>query len=96
MTVLFVAALLLIVAAMGCLALGMERHFVQVRRRQPLARQLGRWRMAGAALLVLSLTPCLAGWGASIGVVLWLGLLAAGVLSVAGYLALVHEAPGPD
>ncbi|WP_083518365.1 MULTISPECIES: DUF3325 domain-containing protein [Dechloromonas] len=87
MTLLFIVALLLIVAGMAGLALGMARHFQAVFRHPPAAGVLHWWRGAGWLLLGLALLPCVAGWGVAIGIVLWSGLLAAGVIAVALYLA---------
>lgn len=87
MMLLFVLALLLIVAGMAGLALGMARHFQEVFRHPPAAGVLHWWRGAGRVLLGLALLPCIAGWGVAIGIVLWSGLLAAGVIAVALYLA---------
>lgn len=87
MTLLFIVALLLIVAGMAGLALGMARHFQEVFRHPPAAGVLHWWRGAGWLLLGLALLPCVAGWGVAIGIVLWSGLLAAGVIAVALYLA---------
>ncbi|UCV12785.1 DUF3325 domain-containing protein [Dechloromonas denitrificans] len=87
MTLLFVLALLMIVAGMAGLALGMTRHFQAVFRHLPAAGVLHWWRGIGVGLLGLALLPCVAGWGVAIGIVLWSGLLAAGVIAVALYLA---------
>lgn len=87
MTLLFIVALLLIVAGMAALALGMARHFQDVFRHPPSSGVLHWWRGAGWLLLGLALLPCVAGWGVVIGIVLWSGLLAAGVIAVALYLA---------
>ena len=66
-------------AGMTGLALAMERHHRQLR---PAAARPGRlasaaWRLAGWALLALSLWLSLHAWGASIGAVAWLGVLSA-------------------
>ena len=76
-------ALILIVAGFASLALGMERHY-----RQVFAAPLGQRRRhvlrgAGWILLGLAVLPCCLGWGIAMGIVLWTGLLAAGVLLVA-------------
>ena len=83
---LFIAALLLIVGGMAGLALGMVRHFQEVFGRSPRSSVLYGWRGAGYLLLMLALLPCIAGWGVAIGIVLWSGLLAAGVMLVALFL----------
>lgn len=84
---LFIVALLLIVGGMAGLALGLARHFQEVFGHPPLGRVLYGWRGAGYLLLMLALLPCIAGWGVAIGIVLWSGLLAAGVMLVALFLA---------
>ena len=84
---LFIVALLLIIGGMAGLALGMARHFQEVFGHPPLGRVLYRWRGVGYLLLMLALLPCIAGWGVAIGIVLWSGLLAAGVMLVALFLA---------
>ncbi len=80
-------AFLLIVAGMAALAVGMAQHHRQVFGRPPGVVQRAAWRGAGWLLLALALAPCWLGWGASMGSVLWVGLLAGGVLVVAGALA---------
>ncbi len=79
-----IAAPLLALAGMAFLALGMERHFPEVLGRPGLRRG---WRAAGCLLLAAALMQCVAARGFAIGLVLWSGLLSAGVLAVAGYLA---------
>lgn len=80
-------ALALIVSGMGALALGVARHYREVFGVPPAARAARRWRLAGGGALVLALLCCVAGWGGAIGIVLWIGLLAAGILVSALVLA---------
>lgn len=79
---LFVCALLSVVPGMACVALGMARHSAARR-----AERTGR-SATGCALLAFALLPCMHGWGPTIGFVLWVGLLAAGVMTVALALAM--------
>lgn len=80
-------AFLAIVAGMAALAVGMAQHHRQVFGCPPGALQRAAWRGAGWLLLAVAAVPCWLGWGASMGSVLWIGLLAGGVLVVAGALA---------
>jgi hypothetical protein len=78
-----VCALALAYAGMAGLCLAMERHHKQVWRRHAAPAAARRLRYGGALLLALALWPCLAGWGASVGPLLWLGVLSAGALPLA-------------
>ncbi len=80
-------ALCLIVFGMGALALGMARHYQQVFGTPAPAGSARRWRLAGSGALALALLCCTVGWGVAIGIVLWVGLLAVGVLVSALALA---------
>lgn len=73
-------ALLCVVAGMALLALGMERHHRQVFGRGARGGQLLLLRCSGGLLLALALLSCALGWGVSMGIVLWSGLLSVGVL----------------
>jgi hypothetical protein len=66
----------------------MPQHHERLGRRPPDLADRRRARVGGWLLLALVLYPCVAGWGASIGFVLWVGLLTVGVLAVAGMLAV--------
>ncbi len=74
------AALGLAYAGMALLCLAMDRHHQQVWGREPSRRQRAAMQGGGALLLTLALLPCVAAWSATVGVVLWLGFLSAGVL----------------
>ncbi|MFZ2853098.1 MAG: DUF3325 domain-containing protein [Rhodocyclaceae bacterium] len=87
MMALILVALASIVAGMACLAAGMARHDAIVGKPQPGLAALWYWRIAGWSLLPLALFPCIEGWGGPIGIVLWIGLLSAGVLAVSGVIA---------
>ncbi|MDO5624165.1 MAG: DUF3325 family protein [Pseudomonadota bacterium] len=80
-------------AAFCALSLAMDRHFADVlgRQRGDFARWQPRLRVAGAALLLLSLAACLAQRGPTQGWVLWLGVLTAAAL--AQVLALTYAWP---
>lgn len=69
-------------AGMAGLCLGMDRHYKQVWQREPRALARRGLRGAGWLLLALALLPCLRVWGASVGVVIWLGFLTAGAVLV--------------
>lgn len=69
------------------LCLGMARHYRQ-RYHHPLTPGRGRvLRLAGWSGCLLALAPCLAGWGAAQGVVLWIGLLSAAATGLVFLLA---------
>jgi hypothetical protein len=81
-------AVILIVGGMTCLAAGMTRTHALRGRPSPPSGTLARRRLAGGLLLAAALLPCVLEQGAGIGPVLWTGLLTAGVLAVAGGLAV--------
>lgn len=73
-------------AGFAALSLAMERHQAQVFGR-PLARAgTLRWRLAGIALLGLSLAACLMHWRTSVALAAWLGVLTPAGLAVAWLL----------
>lgn len=82
-------ALSLCYAGMAGLCLAMDRHHGQVWGRD--APPAARWglRAVGTLLLALALCPCLVAWGATVGVVVWLGFLSAGALLLVGLLPYV-------
>lgn len=81
--VLLAAALACCVAGMGWLALAMEAHWAQVRRR-PLARRGAvRFRVLGGAGLLASLALCLLVDHVSMAALVWVMALAAGALVIA-------------
>ncbi|MCD2511881.1 DUF3325 domain-containing protein [Comamonas endophytica] len=62
--------------AFTALSLAMERHQEQVFGRALVLRASVIWRLAGIALLSLSLACCLAaGWSGAVAVTAWLGML---------------------
>lgn len=73
-------ALALACAGMALLCLAMDRHHQQVWGREPSPRLRLGLRASAALLLALALLPCVAAWSATVGIVLWLGFLSAGVL----------------
>ena len=79
----FAVALALCYAGMAALSLALDRHYTQLTGRETPSRaeRIGL-RQLGAALLALALWPCIAGWGLTVGVTVWWGLLAAGALAV--------------
>lgn len=75
-----------VVGGMACLAMGMAVHWQQVAPPGRLHRPL-RWRVAGCALLLVSLLLCLRADHASMAVLVWLMLLALGAVITAQVLA---------
>jgi hypothetical protein len=85
-----IASLALCYAGLTGLCLAMGRHHQKVLQRQiAKGRALG-FRAAGWALLTLSLVACVIGWGASVGVVVWFGVLSAAALII---IVLLPYAP---
>lgn len=78
-----VLAFALSYAGMAGLCLAMDRHHAQVWKRD--ASTSARWslRTLGWLLLAMALVPSVAAWGATVGVVVWLGFLSAGALLLA-------------
>lgn len=81
-------ALALAFAGMASLSFAMDRHHEQLTNQRDVPVR-ARWllRVAGVALLAAAIAPCVAAWGASVGIVAWLGFLSAGALLVALLLA---------
>lgn len=61
----------------------MERHHEQVSGVAATPAAAWCWRGAGAVLLLLALVVCLQGWGTSVAVAAWLGVLMLAALAVA-------------
>jgi len=57
------------------LALASERQGQAILQRQPTQQERRRWRLLGGSLLALALVLCVQGWGTSIGMVAWPGVL---------------------
>jgi Protein of unknown function (DUF3325) len=68
--------------AFVALALAMDRHHGQVLNGRPSARFRSAMRMAGAALLAMSVIPCVTAHGWSIGLTWWIGILTAASMPV--------------
>lgn len=67
--------------AFTALSLAMERHQEQVFGRTLPAHASVGWRLAGIALLSLSLAACLAsGWSGAVAATAWLGVLTMGAI----------------
>lgn len=77
------AALALAYAGMAALSLAMARHHQQLLRREASPVRRRCLRALGALALLLALLPCVVAWGASVGVVVWLGFLSMGALLLA-------------
>ena len=78
-------ALALASAGMAALAFAMDRHYEQLMGKREVPA-LHRWplRLVGAVMLAAALLPCIAAWGATVGVVAWVGGGSAGALLAAG------------
>ncbi len=83
----FILALALVLMGMAGLAVGMARHYQRVWGGEPLPGALRRYRQTGWCLLLAGLLPCLTGWGVSMGIIVWTGLLTPALLIVAITLA---------
>ena len=84
-----VPAFTLAFAGMAALAFAMDRHHEQLTGAQeapPVRRRM--LRCAGVLLLVMSMLSCIQFWGATVGLVAWLGWLSAGALGVAAGIAV--------
>lgn len=77
----------------AALSLAMDRHHEDVfgRGKEPTARRRTQLRGAGALALLLSLVVCVALRGATIGPVLWLGVLTAGALVLVAVLTWLPQ-----
>lgn len=76
--------------AFTALSLAMERHQDQVFGRALPVNTAVAWRLAGVALLGLSLASCLAsGWSGAVAVTAWVGLLTLGAMVTGWALAYV-------
>ncbi|OZI32221.1 hypothetical protein CAL29_30870 [Bordetella genomosp. 10] len=67
--------LLLAFAGFGAIAASMDRHYEDLLGHEPAARTRRILRGVGYAVLALALWPAIAGWGPSVGPVLWFGAL---------------------
>lgn len=74
----------LVFAGVGfaALALAMDRHHRQVRKRTPTGRQRVFLRVTGVVGLTAALALCVVGAGWGTGVVVWLGLLTVAALAM--------------
>src|SRR2546427_8316576 len=64
------------------IAASMDRHQDQLGTEGLAPARLKAWRLAGYALLALSLAPCLLRWNASVALAAWLGLLTFAALAL--------------
>lgn len=87
-----VMAFALSYAGMAGLCLAMDRHHAQVWKRDASASTRWGLRTGGLLLLALAIVPSVAAWGATVGVVVWLGFLSAGALLLAGLLPYAPRA----
>lgn len=76
------AAFFLAFAGFSVIAASMDRHQDQLGTEGLAPARLNAWRLAGYALLALSLAPCLLRWNASVAVAAWLGLLTFAALAL--------------
>ena len=77
-----IASFALSYAGLSGLCLAMERHHQQVLQWRGSALWARGLRTFGWVLLSLSLVCCMAGWGASVGLVAWFGILSAAALLI--------------
>ena len=89
---LVMAAILACLAGFSGIALSMIKHARDLLGQANTPRKRRLFRVAGWALLVLSLAACIAAWGGSIGLVAWFGLATVAALLVA--IALAHAPSG--
>lgn len=76
--------------AFTALSLAMERHQDQVFGRTLATKASVAWRLAGIALLSLSLAACLAsGWSGAVAATAWFGVLTVGAILTGWILAYV-------
>ena len=68
-------AWLMALPGFAALALGMERHQRYLAPGKPGRRAIHGVRLAGALLLALSLSMCVARWQPSLGAAIWLGVI---------------------
>lgn len=92
LTIAVTSALALAYTGMTGLCLAMDRHQAHVWGRDPSPAARRGLRGAGWALLALALLPCLATWGASVGIVAWFACLSAGALLLVGLLPYAPRA----
>jgi Protein of unknown function (DUF3325) len=85
-----IAAFSLCYAGLGGLSLAMDRHHERVFQKQASAKTYRKLRGAGWLFLGLSGAVCVLLWGASVGAVVWLGILSATALPI---ILLLHYAP---
>ncbi|GAB2823185.1 hypothetical protein GCM10027276_26990 [Comamonas piscis] len=75
-------------AGMTALAFAMDRHHEQLTGERQIARGRSRLlRLLGSLLLAAALLPSVSGWGATVGVVAWLGWVSAGALVAVVWIA---------
>ncbi|WP_312834255.1 DUF3325 domain-containing protein [Comamonas sp.] len=81
-------ALALAFSGMTALAFAMDRHHAQLTGEQEIARGRSRLlRLLGSLLLAAAVLPSVGGWGATVGVVAWLGWISAGALVAVLWIA---------
>lgn len=86
-----VLTIALCLTSFSALALSMARHHRDVFGGTMMSSRRTILRIAGWALLALSLWPCLIVWGASIGIVAWFGVSTVAALAVA--MCLTYARP---
>lgn len=75
-------------AGMTALAFAMDRHHEQLTGEREVAKGRSRLlRLLGSLLLAAALLPSVGGWGATVGVVAWLGWVSAGALVAVVWIA---------
>jgi hypothetical protein len=87
-----IASFALCYAGLSGLCLAMDRHHQQVLQRRGSAVWTRSLRAIGWVLLALSGLCCVVGWGVSVGVVAWSGILSAAALAIVVLLSYAPRA----
>lgn len=81
------AVMALSLAGLALLSLSMHKHHRDLFGTPPTPWRTWTLRAAGWTLLGLSVGACVIGWGVSVGVVLWIGMLTAAASAVTAGLS---------
>jgi len=87
--------LALVAAMVGflSLALSMDKHHQEMRRRKSSSAERRAFRSAGWGGLAISLVLAMAAWGAAVGSILWFGILSFAAALVLLLLSRIASAP---
>lgn len=89
-----ICSLALCYSGLGGVCLAMDRHYRQVCQRSASPMRTQTLRFGGWLFLALSLLACMRGSGASVGAVLWLGVLSTCAAAIVVMLAYTPRALG--